>query len=177
MIQFAIPGHPNIDYRVTQWHGENPATYSQFGLIGHNGIDIAPKVPGTSGVILYAPHDGIVRQYNEGDRGYGRYIELIDQANGRKSILAHLEKYLVPANWKIKTGEPIAIMGGAPGMDGAGFSSGIHLHLGYKAIDPKTGATLNHNNGFKGSLDIAKYITIPEKGHLPGFLTLGDFNY
>ena len=46
-------------YRITQAWGANPAYYEQFGLLGHDGVDLVPEnYTGTAEV--YACHDGEV---------------------------------------------------------------------------------------------------------------------
>lgn len=163
---------PGIDYRVRQLFGERPEVYGQFGLKGHNGIDLAPKIPGTKGVVIYAPHDGVCVLLEDG--GYGQYVEVVDKDDGRKSVLAHLFQYLVKPKQDVRMGDPIGIMGGGIGMPGAGFSTGVHLHWGYKQIS-KEGFTLNANNGYKGAIDVYKHVSLPAIGLDKKFLVLGSF--
>lgn len=168
MIQSPLPGTPGRDYRAVQWLGENLRDYKQFGLVGHNGIDLAPKKKGDMNVTVFAPHDGVCRCFDEGNYGYGQYVEIVDTMSGRKSVLAHLSSFLVQNDREVKMGEPIGIMGST------GFSSGIHLHWGYKKIDSH-GQTINTNNGFKGAIDVSQFVTLPQKGPVLPFLVLRDF--
>lgn len=166
MIQCPLPGVPGVNYRVVQLFGQRPEVYAQFGLKGHNGIDLAPRVPGLTDVVVYAPHDGVcsVRE----DNGYGKYVDLLDKDDGRKSILAHLSKYFVSNGQLVRMGDPIGIMGTT------GFSTGIHLHWGYKRVNAD-GITLKLNNGYKGAIDVYKYATLPAIGPDKKFLVLGSF--
>lgn len=172
MIQSPVPGIPGIDYRITQWFGERPEVYKQFGLKGHNGIDFAPKVSGTKGVIVYAPHDGLCYLRSDGPKkGYGIYVEIEDIDDSRRSVLAHLEKYLVRNLQDVRMGDPIGIMGNT------GFSSGLHLHWGYKPLKKGTSTPAEYNNGYKGAVDIVKFVTIPNIGIDTPFLNLRNFQF
>lgn len=171
MIQSPLPGIPNVDYRITQWFGERPEVYKQFGLKGHNGIDFAPKVAGTKGVVIYAPHDGICYLRDDGGKGYGKYVELDDDFRSRRSILAHLDKYLVRNLQDVRMGDPIGIMGTT------GFSTGIHLHWGYKPLVKGKTKPLEFTNGYKGAVDIVKFVTIPNIGVDTPFLNLRNFQF
>lgn len=168
MIQSPLPGVPGRDYRITQWIKEDPTTYKLFGLTGHNGIDLAPRLKGAIGVTVFAPHDGFCECYDEGDSGYGQYVEVIDKSKNRKSVLAHLQTFLVSPQHEVKMGDPIGIMGST------GFSSAVHLHWGYKKID-SFGKTENWDNGLKGAIDISQFVTLPQKGKGMPFLVLRDF--
>ncbi len=142
-------------YRVTQRFGKDPATYAQFGMDGHNGIDFAPLLPGMRGVMVHAPHEGFVTLGNEGDKGYGKFVSIVSlpyTRDGvcRRSDLAHFASFLVNDGQYVAAGDPLGIMGST------GFSTGIHTHWTYKRM--KDGKTLDYNNGFKGALDIAQFV-------------------
>ena len=72
---------------ITQEFGKNPQVYSQFGLKGHNGIDLRAKV----GTPLFAPFEGKVKAGNQGDKGYGKYIRIYK--DNLEVILGHLTIY------------------------------------------------------------------------------------
>lgn len=152
-----LSGQKDVDFRVTQWFGEHPEVYAQFGHKGHNGIDYAPKIPGTKNVIVYAPHEGYVTVKDEGKKGYGLHIEIVSlpyqHGVGRKSVLAHFEKLFIQTGQFISAGDPVGIMGST------GFSSGIHCHWTYKKVD-SFGNTLDKNNGYAGAIDIARYVEL-----------------
>lgn len=78
---------------ITQTFGANPASYSRFGLKGHNGIDYRAFLPngercsegGKSEV--FAPHDGKVIECAFDAGGYGNYVKIESVTQG--SVLAH----------------------------------------------------------------------------------------
>lgn len=123
---------------------------------GHNGLDIAPFNKLTTDRTIYAPHDGYAKLIEDVD-GYGRHIELlgmprmIDQTQ-HKSTLAHMEKFLVANDAFVAMGDPIGIMGRT------GDADGIHLHWTYKKSIG--GQSIEKNNGYKGALDIAKFVIV-----------------
>ena len=87
---------------------------------------------------IMAVMDGTVKEViDEGKRGYGRYIRLEHRGN-EQTIYAHLHRAYVKAGDKVKAGQVIAL------SDNTGFSSGPHLHFGWRPKD------YNYNNGFKG---------------------------
>jgi len=146
---------PEAVARISQKFGDRPSYYKKYGHKGHNGIDFAPLIRGRTDVYVFAPHEGYVRLEDEGDVGYGKYVEILsrpynNEGHRRKSTLAHLSAFLVQNGQYVGSGDPIGIMGTT------GDSTGIHLHWTYKIAD-KDGYTMNKNNGFQGALDIAKY--------------------
>lgn len=141
-------------WRITQRFSENPSEYRKYDLDGHNGIDYAPLIRGTRGVIVYAPHDGYVTLGDEGKVGYGKYVMIISDPYGfekmqRRSDLAHLDSFMVKNGQFVFQGEPIGVMGNT------GNSTGIHLHQTYKQM--QNGKVLNYDKGYKGAIDIAKH--------------------
>jgi murein DD-endopeptidase MepM/ murein hydrolase activator NlpD len=117
------------DYgEVLQPFGANPELYSQYGLPGHEGLDIrAPH-----GANVYACAEGEVYLVEDGRLGhnYGCQVR-IRHAGGYKTIYAHLERALVQVGEQVKARQ---LIGRA---DSSGNSSGNHLHLTLK----KTGVT------------------------------------
>jgi len=110
---------------VSQEFGENPQMYRMNGLAGHNGIDYAVPV----GTPVRAPISGIVVPVaNQGQVGYGRYVVIENELCG--VLLAHLSEVLVQVGQEVQAAEVIALSGGMPGADGAGRSTGPHLHFG-----------------------------------------------
>lgn len=125
--------------RISQDFGENPAMYAQFGLNGHNGLDLAVPV----GTQLFAPIEGMVSIGNDGNGGYGKYIEIIK--DNLKVILGHLSEFDVKDGQYVYMCEKVGLSGNT------GFSTGPHLHLGMKNM--KDGKVLNYDNGFKGAIN------------------------
>lgn len=147
--------------RLTQVFGVNRTTYAQFGLSGHNGLDLTGAEKGAN-VPLYSPIEGIVTEVgDEGKYGYGRYVRIRsiapdDQGRYKEVILGHLSSSAV---WKGKflyQLDSVGISGGKPGTPGCGFSSGAHLHAGLRFLDSSF-RVLNYNNGYKGYIDFLPY--------------------
>lgn len=110
-------------FRVTQEFGEDKSDYSKYGLIHHNGRDLAAPL----GTKVYATHDGQAWVYI--DAGYGFTVELWAPAvDGRKykTISAHLSRILVPHGARVREGQLIGLVGST------GNSTGPHLHFGVK---------------------------------------------
>ena len=101
------------------------AGYPYAYLIGpHAGMDI----PSYVGTPIKAVADGYVaRTHDSGGPGYS-YIMLI---HGDKvtTVYGHVSGFAVNEGQLITRGTTIGYTGGAPGMRGAGLSSGPHLHF------------------------------------------------
>lgn len=97
------------------------------GLHYYNAIDIANKC----GTPIYAAAAGVVQRAvgNGGwNGGMGNHITIL-HSNGTVTYYGHLMTLLVKSGDKVYTGQNIAFMGGAPGMLGAGDSTGCHVHF------------------------------------------------
>lgn len=138
MIFSPLPGTPT----VTQGFGQNPDIYKQFDLEGHNGIDFDTPI----GTTIYAPHEGTVWAYNQGDEGYGQYIVL--DSDNRRSILAHLSEILVEGG-DVYQGDPIAKAGDT------GFCTAPHLHWTFKIKAEHD--VKNRDNGYDGAVDVTEF--------------------
>lgn len=97
------------------------------GLHYFNAVDTANKC----GTPIYAAAAGVVQRavanggYNS---GMGNHITIL-HGNGTVTYYGHLMTLLVKSGDTVYTGQNIALMGGAPGMAGAGDSTGCHLHF------------------------------------------------
>lgn len=112
------------DWPLSQLFGVNPSGYVQFGLAGHNGIDIAMP----QGTPLLAVCNGVVLECRNDTKGYGQYIK-IQSEDGQHFMYAHL------AEWATEEGATIA-SGTVIGLSGTtGNSSGPHLHFGWRMLD------------------------------------------
>lgn len=133
---------------VTQYFGERPEVYRQFGLAGHNGIDFRAKV----GTPIHAPISGVAKVVNAGKEGYGLHIYI--RGGDTEVVLGHLSKVNVKTGDRIYLGDKIAESGNT------GFSSGPHLHLGMRKLIIKHDRSIwdypveNKNNGYNGWLNI-----------------------
>ncbi len=108
--------------RVNQFFGENPELYKQFGLAGHEGLDL--RAPTDANV--YAAAEGEV--YSVGhpqNHPYGLAIRIKHDHEGQvfRTIYAHLQAVYVQLGQKVRDGE---LIGKA---DNTGNSFGSHLHL------------------------------------------------
>ncbi|HNG96901.1 MAG TPA: M23 family metallopeptidase [Candidatus Absconditabacterales bacterium] len=136
------------EYRITQIFGANPQVYKQFGLAGHNGIDLAFPISGTKGP-LYSPVKGKVVVRAEDPRGFGKYIKIETDENELGEVyeitMAHLDSFNIKVGDRVGPNKKIGIMGTT------GFSTGVHLHLGVRV--KKNGIVQNYYNGYKGAVD------------------------
>jgi murein DD-endopeptidase MepM/ murein hydrolase activator NlpD len=98
-------------------------TYPFRHLFEHSGIDI-PRGQGTP---IYAPAPGYVAWTRTG-RSYGNYTMII-HANGIATLYAHMSAFNVFADQFVARGDIIGYSGGMPGTQGAGLSTGPHLHF------------------------------------------------
>ena len=116
---------------ITQKFGEHPENYSQFGLPGHDGVDMVRASGETEGAPVMLPADGtIYRVHNiaiDGAHNYGNHVRA-EHAGGYKTIFAHLSE-TIP---EVQVGDflPAGTWVGYVGNTGNSF--GAHLHLGMK---------------------------------------------
>ena len=91
----------------------------------HHGIDLAPEIPGTTGVPIFACQDGIVKQAGFRDIS-GYYIVIEHTADSYTSSYLHLASgsLLVSVNDVVVSGQQIGVMGAS------GRVTGIHLDFG-----------------------------------------------
>ncbi len=95
----------------------------------HRGIDIAAPV----GTTVRAVADGIVAYADNGVHGYGNLVMIV-HANGWMSLYAHNSRVTVPAGYRVRRGERIALVGQT------GIAHGPHVHFELwqdgHAVDP-----------------------------------------
>ena len=117
----------------------------------HWGMDFtAPR-----GTPIYASGDGVVVRADSRSSGYGKHIR-IDHGFGYISLYAHLYKYNVRRNQKVKRGDLIGFVGST------GRSEGPHLH--YEIF--KDGNRINPINFYYGSLTAEEFNTLLEHASL-----------
>jgi len=164
---------PNGD--VTQWFGENPALYAQFGLKGHNGIDLVRP----HGEPLFAIEDADVVSVVNDPLGYGKNVRIVSKTPDSKGlcnewVYGHNSQNHVKVGDVVSAGQHIADMGNTgfvvSNSTGNGFwktnpFAGTHVHLGLRKVKrvksggfTYAGSTIrlsvqNYDNGFKGSID------------------------
>lgn len=98
-------------------------TYPFRHLFEHSGLDIA--IPQGTPVAAAAP--GVVAWARTGS-DYGNYVMII-HAGGLATLYAHLSRIDVSQDDYVSRGQIIGLSGGRPGTQGAGFSTGSHLHF------------------------------------------------
>ncbi|GAA4893027.1 M23 family metallopeptidase [Flaviramulus aquimarinus] len=117
----------------------------------HWGMDFtAPR-----GTPVYASGDGLVVRADSGSSGYGKHIR-IDHGYGYTSLYAHLYKYNVRKNQKVKRGDLIGFVGST------GRSEAPHLH--YEIF--KDGDRINPINFYYGSLTAEEFNKLLEHASL-----------
>lgn len=117
----------------------------------HWGMDFtAPR-----GTPVYATGDGVVKRADAGATGYGRHIR-IDHGYGYVSLYAHLYKYNVKKNQKVKRGDLVGFVGST------GRSQAPHLH--YEIF--KDGTRINPINFYYGSLTAEEFAVLLENASL-----------
>lgn len=134
-------------FKITQFFGENPTSYSPYGFKGHEGIDLVSL---TSDWNIHAVEEGIVLQDVDAPRdNYGIYCVVWNPVTKRSWWYCHLQKNFTFNGQKIKKGDPIGVMGNT------GNSTGAHLHLGMRNSDEDANP-INTGNGYKGFVDPLK---------------------
>lgn len=117
----------------------------------HFGMDFtSPR-----GTPIYATGDGIVTRADNKATGYGNHIR-IDHGYGYVSLYAHLYKYNVRSNQKVKRGDLIGFVGST------GRSEAPHLH--YEIF--KDGERINPINFYYGNLTADEFAKLLEKASL-----------
>ena len=117
----------------------------------HWGMDFtAPR-----GTPIYAAGDGVVERADSNSSGYGNHIR-IDHGYGYVSLYAHMYKYNVGKNQKVKRGDLIGFVGST------GRSEAPHLH--YEIF--KDGERINPINFYYGSLTAEEYSKLLERSSI-----------
>lgn len=117
----------------------------------HFGMDFtAPR-----GTPIYATGDGIVKRADNSSSGYGKHIR-IDHGYGYVSLYAHLYKYNVRVNQRVKRGDLIGFVGST------GRSEAPHLH--YEVH--KDGERINPINFYYGNLSAEEFDVLLKKASL-----------
>lgn len=95
------------------------------GLHWYNAIDFGAKC----GNPIYASAAGTIQKIAYGwNGGAGNYVRII-HPNGVVTTYGHVQTILVAQGQNVSQGEIVALVGGKPGMAGAGKSTGCHVHF------------------------------------------------
>ncbi|BAO76472.1 M23 family metallopeptidase [Winogradskyella sp. PG-2] len=117
----------------------------------HYGMDFtAPR-----GTPIYASGNGIIKRADNSSTGYGNHIR-IDHGYGYISLYAHLYKYNVKVNQRVKRGDLIGFVGST------GRSEAPHLH--YEVH--KDGERINPINFYYGNLSADEFNVLLKKASL-----------
>lgn len=108
----------------------NSSVITRFGKsrltgISHRGVDLKASVGDT----VRAAFDGKVRLTKFERDNYGFFI-VIRHDNGLETVYAHLSKFLVKSNQRVKAGTPIALSGNT----GKGGGPRLHFEVRYMDI-------------------------------------------
>lgn len=133
--------YPVKNTPLGQKFGEDPATYAQFGMNGHNGQDF----PVNSGTPVYAPEDAVVTISANGttDEYTGNPVsgETVVLRGTMEHWLLHNSRRVVSVGQRVTEGQLVAYSGNT------GFSTGPHCHWGVRPLDPQLA------NGYRGFID------------------------
>lgn len=194
-----VLSNPVKPHGVNQPFGVDPKTYKQFGLKGHNGLDLHL----IRGQPIYASHDGIAFYQEDSSQGHGVVVitdkpyDYKDGLSFFKTIYWHMcdpvkQPSFASPVYKIvgvNTGKSTPVKRGELIGYGnnTGFSNGDHLHYGLKPVKtgkaPKQGdapdlnigkwKNVEQDNGFLGSIDPTPYLEgeQPVPGTSVGFTT------
>ncbi|MCB8981251.1 MAG: peptidoglycan DD-metalloendopeptidase family protein [Ardenticatenaceae bacterium] len=123
MSDFKFEAWPTEYRQINQYFGQNPHNYAQFGLPGHEGLDL--MAPTGSKIFAVAP--GTVRFVNTSatNHNYGIHVR-VDHADGWQTIYGHMQQATVRVNQPVKAGDQLGL------ADNTGNSFGSHLHLTLK---------------------------------------------
>lgn len=123
MSSFKFEVWPTEYRSINQYFGANPQNYAQFGLPGHEGIDIMAP----TGSKIFAVAAGRVSRVRTNPHGhnYGIHV-VIDHVDNYQTTYAHLKEARVQEGQTVNAG---ALLGLA---NDTGNSFGSHLHLTLK---------------------------------------------
>lgn len=130
MSEFKFEAWPTEYRSINQYFGANPQNYAQFGLPGHEGLDIMAP----TGSRIFAVAAGRVSKVDTvaAKHPYGNYVH-VEHADGYTTIYAHLESISVSVGQQVSAGTEVGR------ADNTGNSFGSHLHLTLKKAGAKVG--------------------------------------
>ncbi len=123
MSEFKFEVWPTEFRHITQQFGANPQNYAQFGLPGHEGVDI--QATHGSKIFAVAPGQVKVVETDPEKHAYGVHVRISHQ-DGYETIYAHFQQALVKEGDEVNAGDLIGL------ADNTGNSFGSHLHLSLK---------------------------------------------
>lgn len=125
---------------LTQAFGNNPAYYGQWGLPGHEGLDMRAYM----GTPIIAAFGGeVIGNYNGTAYGWAVKIKAVLRGDEYEATYAHMESQSkLTIGQKIQKGDYIGP------ADSTGNSTGSHLHFTLK----KKGATASGETKYKNNI-------------------------
>lgn len=146
----------NSKHRVTQTFGVNSTYYAQFGLKGHEGLDLIPT--GTVWDVLCLEDGVVVRDIDDATLGknYGKNVTIWHPIISKATQYCHLAKNNVSMGQRLIKGDKIGLMGST------GNTTGAHVHLNLFEVD-SNGIRLNRDNGYFGGIDPEPFLIEPEQ--------------
>lgn len=135
MSKFKFKAWPTEHRTITQYFGANPQNYAQFGLPGHEGLDIV--APTGSKVFAVAPGTVKLVRKNGDGHNYGVHVR-ITHDDGYETIYGHLQEAKVNEGDVVEAGDLIGL------ADNTGNSFGSHLHLTLKRKGARQGKWPNN---------------------------------
>ncbi|MBX3011631.1 MAG: peptidoglycan DD-metalloendopeptidase family protein [Caldilineaceae bacterium] len=120
---FVFEVWPTEKRTITQAFGVNAADYVQFGLPGHEGVDIEAE----HGSRIFCVAPGVVKMVQPTVNGhnYGIHVR-VQHRDGYETIYAHLHSTAVVEGQTVAAGELLGL------ADSTGNARGSHLHLTLK---------------------------------------------
>ncbi|MFZ1400022.1 MAG: M23 family metallopeptidase, partial [Candidatus Promineifilaceae bacterium] len=123
MSDFKFEAWPTEFRQINQYFGQNPHNYAQFGLPGHEGLDL--MAPTGSKIFAVAPGTVSFVYTQPTGHNYGIHVR-IDHQDGWQTIYAHMQRATVTQGQAVKAGDQLGL------ADNTGNSFGSHLHLTLK---------------------------------------------
>ncbi|MCC7359628.1 MAG: M23 family metallopeptidase [Anaerolineales bacterium] len=126
MTTFKFEAWPTEFRAINQYFGVNPQNYAQFGLPGHEGLDI--QAPDGSKVFAVAPGRVSMVRLEPTGHNYGIHVR-VDHIEQYQTTYAHLRQCFVSVGQNVTAGMVLGL------ADNTGNSFGSHLHLTLKKLD------------------------------------------
>lgn len=123
MTNFKFDAWPTEFRSINHYFGVNPQYYGQFGLPGHEGVDI--HAPTGSRIFAVAPGRITRVRNNPNGHNYGIHVQ-IDHIENYQTIYAHMKEARVRVGQTVVSGQTIGL------ANDTGNSFGSHLHLTLK---------------------------------------------